>query len=59
MINLKDKVVYIQHIKSVIQISLSVPDTLLTDRERDTSNQIHFHNNFTVLFQNKGSCSAR
>jgi hypothetical protein len=48
-----------QHIKRALQISLSLPDTWLTERERDTTNQICFHNNFMVLFQNKGSCIAR
>lgn len=61
MIILIDNVVNKQHIKRAMKISLSLLDTMLTQRERDITNQIreYFHNNFRVLFQNKGSCIAR
>jgi hypothetical protein len=59
MVILTDKVVNKQHIKRAMQISLSLLDTLLNERERDTTNQIYFHNNFRVLFRNKESGIAR
>jgi hypothetical protein len=61
MIILTDNVVNKQHIKRAMKISLSLLDTMLTERECDITNQIHeyFHNKFRVLFQNKGSCTAR
>lgn len=59
MIILTYKVVNKQHIKPPMQISLSLLDTLLTERERDTNIQIYIHNNFRVLFQNKGLRAVR
>jgi len=59
MIILAEKVVNKQHMKRAMQISLSLLDTLLTERERDMTNQIYFHNDFSVLVQNKGLCIAR